>query len=190
MTRFPDLYLMRHGQTEWNALERMQGRLDSPLTALGRKQARRQAALVRNLHPQIGEVARYASAQGRARQTAEIVFAGESFATDHRLVEIDIGDFTGARMQDLVVSHPQIFHGARLDWYDHAPGGEHFSGLETRVRAFLDELTGPALIVTHGITLRMIRAVAMELPISRIGEMPVRQGAVHAVRQGRHQMFE
>lgn len=49
MPDWPDLYLMRHGQTVWNAEGRMQGRLDSPLTPLGEAQARRLAWLVRDL---------------------------------------------------------------------------------------------------------------------------------------------
>ena len=43
---FPDLYILRHGQTEWNAEHRVQGGLDSPLTAQGREEAARQRALL------------------------------------------------------------------------------------------------------------------------------------------------
>ena len=186
MPDYPDLYLMRHGQTVWNAQERMQGRQDSPLTELGRTQARRQAALVRDIVAKTGEIPRYASSLGRAQQTAQIVFEGVPFRSDERLVEIDVGAFTGARMRDLLKSHPHLFGGARLDWYNRVPDGEHFSGLEARVQSFLDELTGPALIVTHGITLRMFRVLAMGWPVSRIAEMPVRQGALHLVSRGVH----
>lgn len=186
MPDWPDLYLMRHGQTEWNALGRMQGRLDSPLTPLGRAQARRQAWLVRDLRG----VARYASTAGRARQTARIAFAGADFICDERLHEIDIGSFAGRLGAELRAEHPALFgRGGDLGWYDHAPGGEHFAGLRARVRDFLRDLPGPALIVTHGITLRMLRAEAMGLPPERLAELPVLQGAVHLVSRGRHRMF-
>ena len=69
MTGLPDLYLMRHGQTVWNAEGRLQGRMDSPLTALGRAQARRQAQLVQGI-----SATRYASTAGRAVETARIVY--------------------------------------------------------------------------------------------------------------------
>ncbi|MDN3711008.1 histidine phosphatase family protein [Paracoccus cavernae] len=69
------------------------------------------------------------------------------------------------------------------------PTGENFSGLEARVRSFLDDLPGPALIVTHGITLRMFRVIAMGLPVSQIAQMPVKQGAVHLVKDGRHSIL-
>lgn len=186
MPDWPDLYLMRHGQTEWNLAGRLQGRLDSPLTALGRAQARRQAWLLRDLP----DLARYASTAGRARQTAQIAFGGAAFTCDERLHEIDIGTLTGWSSDQVRAAHPALFDGGdSLRWYDHAPGGEHFAGLRARVRAFLDELTGPALIVTHGITLRMLRAEAMGLPQARLAEMPVLQGAVHLVSRGRHRMF-
>ncbi|WP_323715578.1 histidine phosphatase family protein [Paracoccus aminovorans] len=183
----PDLYLMRHGQTRWNAEGRLQGRLDSPLTPLGLAQARRQAWLLRDLPDGL---ARYASPAGRAQQTARIAFGGAGFACDERLHEIDIGSFAGRLGAALQAEHPALFgQGGALDWYDHAPGGEHFAGLRARVRAFLRDLSGPAVIVTHGITLRMLRAEAMGLPPERLAEMPVLQGAVHLVSRGRHRMF-
>ena len=183
---WPDLLLMRHGQTVWNAEGRLQGRLDSPLTPLGEAQARRQAWLLRDIMP---DAARHASPAGRARQTARIAFAGRPFRDDPRLREIDIGDFTGKSMAELAAAHPALFAGGGLDWYDRAPGGEHFRGLEARARAFLEDLDGPALVVTHGITLRMLRLVAMGLPLARLGEMPVLQGALHLVSGGRHRVI-
>ncbi|MFC3568583.1 histidine phosphatase family protein [Paracoccus sp. TOH] len=185
MRDWPDLYLMRHGQTEWNVQGRMQGRLDSLLTPLGVMQARRQGWLVRDLRG----LTRHASTAGRAQQTARIVFAGQDFVSDERLHEIDIGDFTGRLWHELRAERPELFAGGGLDWYDRAPQGEHFAGLEARVRSFLQDLTAPALIVTHGITLRMIRLVAMGLPRERLAEMPVAQGALHLVSRGRHRMF-
>ncbi|WP_149766610.1 histidine phosphatase family protein [Paracoccus thiocyanatus] len=185
MPDWPDLYLTRHGQTVWNAEGRMQGRLDSPLTPLGEAQARRLAWLVQDLRG----VARYASTAGRARQTARIAFGEQGFIADERLHEIDIGAFAGRLSSELRLDHPQVFACHGLGWYDRVPGGEHFAGLEARVRSFLKDLPGPALIVTHGITLRMLRAVAMGLPPDRLDEMPVFQGALHLVSRGRHQVF-
>ncbi|MBK4215165.1 histidine phosphatase family protein [Paracoccus caeni] len=181
---YPDLYLMRHGQTLWNAEQRMQGRLDSALTELGKTQA---AALAPLVAPVEGQ--RWASPQGRAMATADLVFAGSDYRTDPRLVEIDVGDFSGHRFDDLRTRHPETFAGDHWAWYDRAPNGEHFAGLEARVRSFLDELQGPAVIVTHGITLRMMRLVAMGRSVAQIGELPLEQGAVHIVRSGQHETW-
>ncbi|MDO5704795.1 MAG: histidine phosphatase family protein [Paracoccus sp. (in: a-proteobacteria)] len=179
----PDLYLMRHGQSEWNAQGRMQGRLDSPLTARGRAQAAHLAGLVAGV-----EGRRMSSPQGRAMETAAIVFGG-GFDTDARLAEIDIGDFSGQLSDDLRAAHPTLFALPCLDWYDHAPGGEGYAGLTARCRAFLDDLTGPAVIVTHGITLRMLRLLAMGRDMADFEDLPVEQGALHVIRSGRHEVW-
>ena len=182
--RYPDLYMMRHGQTVWNAEGRMQGRMNSPLTEFGAEQARRQAWRVREVDLPL----RYASPTGRAQETARIVFGDKDFLSDDRLQEIDVGDFAGKLEADLRRDHPDIFTGGELDWYDRIPGGEDFVALRARAQSFLDDLPGPALIVTHSITLRMIRLVAMGLPLSRFGDMPVVQGALHVVSDGNHRV--
>lgn len=181
---YPDLYLMRHGQTEWNLQERMQGRADSPLTSLGRAQAGQLALQVREVLAGGQQVALYASSQGRAQDTAHIAFDGAPFHSDDRLVEIDVGDFTGARIADLQLSHPHIFTGDGMGWYDRTPNGEDFETLQARVRSFLDELTGPAMIVTHGITLKMLRVVALNLPLSEMKEGNVEQGRIYRIVNG------
>ncbi len=181
---FPDLYLMRHGQTQWNAEGRLQGRLDSPLTALGRAQARRQAELVRTVAG-----GRYSSPQGRAVTTARLVFGAAEFRCDSRLAEIDVGAFSGQLLSEIRPRHPQIFARTGLGWYDLAPGGETLEKLRERARSFLGELDAPALIVTHGITLRMLALVALGWPISRLGDLTVRQGAVHALRKGAYEVW-
>ncbi len=64
-----DLYLVRHGETEWNRLRRIQGLTDIPLNDTGREQARRTGMLL--TRRPIARV--YASPLGRARETAEII---------------------------------------------------------------------------------------------------------------------
>ncbi len=181
---YPELYLMRHGQTEWNAMGRMQGWQDSPLTAKGRAQAELQASIIASRA--VTGFARFSSPLGRARSSAEIIFGGADFVTDARLAEIDIGRFSGELDRDLRAAYPQLFQGGRLDWYDRAPGGEGFAGLRARVRDFLDGLQAPALIVTHGITLHMIRLLALSLPERDMNDMWAAQGVVYHIRDGRH----
>lgn len=184
---FPDLYLMRHGETEWNAEGRMQGHLNSPLTPLGHQQAARQAAIMAPVLA--GDVQRIASPLGRAVQTADIVFAGQPYATDPRFREISVGEFEGRTRPDIEAAFPDLFAATWLGWYDRAPGGERLSDLRARVSEGLSQLTGPTAIVCHGITLRMARLVVLGWPDSRLEEMEVRQGAVHLMQDGRHQML-
>ena len=186
---FPDIYLMRHGQTEWNAAGRMQGHMDSPLTALGLTQAARQGQIMAPVLAADPGIARIASPLGRAVQTAGIVFAGQPFATDPRFREISVGEFEGRTRPDLEAAFPDLFATSWLGWYDRAPGGERLSDLRARVSEGLSALTGPTAIVCHGITLRMARLIVLGWPDTRLEEMEVRQGAVHLMRDGTHQML-
>lgn len=173
MTGMPDLYLMRHGQTHWNAAGRLQGALDSPLTELGVAQARRQAQLVRDI-----DAMRFSSPQGRAMQTAAIVFKDQSWQSDPRLAEIGIGSFAGCDVAELRARHPAIFQHGNLAWYDHCPGGEGLTALRMRCRDFLDHLTEPAMVVTHGVTLAMLLSVRTGRDFADLDSRCMRQGGV------------
>lgn len=189
MRDWPDLWVMRHGQTEWNAERRMQGHQDSPLTALGCEQAARQAALMSDILASHQHVELIASPLGRAVQTADIVFGARPYRLDHRFQEISVGVFEGRTRSELEASFPDLFGLSWLGWYDRAPGGERLSDLRARVTEGLSALTGPTAIVCHGITLRMIRLVVLGWSDDRLEEMEVRQGAVHLLRKGQHEML-
>lgn len=189
MRDWPDLWLMRHGQTEWNAAGRMQGHLDSPLTALGRQQARRQAAIMAPILEARTDIALISSPLGRAFETANIVFGDRPFQLQPDFREISVGAFEGRTRPELEAEFPDLFSKSWLGWYDLAPEGEGIERLRERVSAGLSALTGPAAIVCHGITLRMIRLIVLGWTNDRLEEMEVRQGAVHLIRAGEHEML-
>jgi broad specificity phosphatase PhoE len=89
------IYLARHGQTEWNVAGRRQGRLDSPLTNLGLKQADRNAELL----SAEGIDAVFTSPLGRAQRTASIIGSrlGLTVTVLDDLAEIDHGLWSGLR---------------------------------------------------------------------------------------------
>ena len=105
---FPDIYVLWHGQTEWNLAGRHQGQLDSPLTALGRQQAARQGVILRDVLRHHKNVAGYVSPLGRARETAEIALTGLDIQTrvDARLSEIAFGDWEGLTLADIEKGWP------------------------------------------------------------------------------------
>ena len=184
--RLPDLYLMRHGETEWNRARRMQGWCDSPLTALGRTQARQQGAALAALGVADAEV--WVSPLGRAVTTAELALPDRDPATfirDDRLREIFVGQWQGMTRADIEAEAPAAFEGTGfLGWYDFAPGGEGFAGLEARCRAFLASLERPALVFTHGITSRMLRLIALGLDCRDLEAVPGGQGVIHVISDG------
>ncbi|SLN11714.1 histidine phosphatase family protein [Pseudooctadecabacter jejudonensis] len=167
--RYPDLYILRHGQTEWNAENRMQGWLNSPLTPKGEMDAARQGEILRSRDLSGFEF--WSSPSGRAVQTAAIACArlADSIHTDIRLREIGVGDWSARLRDELPMPDgPDPY----MQQYAMAPNGEGFEALQTRAQAFLDDLTGPAVIITHGITSRAIRSII-------VGEGALAKPSVH-----------
>lgn len=183
----PEIFLLRHGQTEWNREGRMQGSLDSPLTELGRAQARAQGLALAAAGVDGASIDVFVSPQGRARATAEIVIAqiGGKPIVDARLAEIRVGLFEGRTRAENAASHPHLFEvDGDLDWYRHVPRGEPFEDFVGRAGSFLAELEAPAVVVSHGITSRVMRALMLGRPGEDFGDMPGGQGIVHHCRPG------
>ncbi len=184
----PPLYILRHGQTDWNATGRMQGRLDSNLTDLGRAQAQAQHAILQTCdltgHRAI------TSPQGRAFHTASIALGGlvDGIETDAALSEIGLGGWAGRSRDALLAEVPQARDA--FDLYEYAPGGEGFSALRARCTAFLGTLSGPAVLVTHGITSRMLRLILLDRPTEDLRDIGGGQGVVYHIDGARQTRLE
>ncbi len=148
----------------------MQGALNAPLTPLGETQAARQLEILRSQNLQGFRF--MASPQGRAVQTAGIALAGiaDMIHTDERLREIGVGEWAGRQRDELPwrddVPDPFIAQ------YEAAPGGEGLAAVRLRAEAFLADLTGPSVLVTHGITSRILRTIV-------VGEQAIGQATIH-----------
>ena len=182
---YPEIYVLRHGETLWNAQGRMQGGLNSPLTTVGKEHAARQAEILTAVD--LNRFAVLCSPQGRAFETAAIALARQvdNIQTDVRLREIEVGEWQGRVRSELTV--PGEFEDTpdgALELYERAPGGEGFVALEVRCREFMDNLQGPSVLVTHGITSRMIRAIVLGLGGAGMSEMPGGQGVVYHLKDG------
>ncbi|RVT99445.1 histidine phosphatase family protein [Rhodovarius crocodyli] len=146
-------WFLRHGETDWNAEGRSQGRTDIPLNAVGRAQADRAA---RTLAP-ITIRTIVASPLSRALVTAQTVAATLKLpvSTDIDLQEVGFGEQEGLPMGDWY-----------QDWTDGLmtpPGGESFQALRDRTVAAINRATalpGPVLVVAHGALWRAFRAEA------------------------------
>ena len=151
MQAWPETYILRHGQTEWNAQHRIQGGFDSPLTELGRHQALQQRNILGRRD--LAQFCAFSSPQGRAFATAGLAVVGQlhDIRTDDRLVEIRVGEYEGRIRQELPGgANADFTEESALHLYDKAPGGEGFLFLFGRTepfdRATLDRLYpgGPA----------------------------------------------
>lgn len=179
----PDIFILRHGETVWNRSGRFQGRQDSPLTEAGRRQALRQRDILtaNGIRPDLI----FCSPQGRARQTAGLVFGDRGdIRLDARLQEIDFGLWEGLTRDE--VRQQTGDPGADGLWQFDSPGGEDFAGISRRVAHFLNDLQGPAVIVTHGTTSQVMRGVCMGLGPAELLTLPKDQGCVYLMSAGRH----
>lgn len=162
-----DLYLLRHGETEWNAEQRVMGRRPVPLSAVGRGQVAGLAADLRGL----GGLLVWSSPQRRARETAaiaaELAGAGPP-QVDEDLAEVAYGDWEGRRFADLVAE--PAFRAHFLDpLHARAPGGgESLAEVDARVARAVARILAaaagrPALLVSHGDPLRLVVLRALGL---------------------------
>jgi len=148
------LVLVRHGQSTWNREHRIQGQLDPPLAAEGRRQAELLGARLagRNF------AAHYASDLKRAFETADIIGSRIGLAPrpEPSLREIFLGEWEGLRTDEIAARYPDAW--ARWveepDW-DVVPGGEGESAFDARVARAVDDIFqrhphGDVLVVTHG----------------------------------------
>ena len=138
---------LRHGPTEWNALGRIQGHTDIPLSAEGMEKMR---ALT--LPEEFAAARAYASPMRRARQTAEALGLAEPIL-DARLMEQNWGQWEGMNRAEILTRHgADIFQRAGIAAQFQPPGGESTQALHDRVASFLTEIARDptaAVIVAH-----------------------------------------
>jgi len=157
MTALNELWLARHGETEWSLSGRHTGRTDIPLTARGERQA---AALGERLRGCSFALV-LASPLERARRTAELAGFGDVLAFDDDLMEVDYGEYEGRTTAEI--------HRARPDWdlwRDGCPGGETIAEAAARaerVIARIRAVDGPVLLVGHGHLTRTLASRALTL---------------------------
>lgn len=162
------VYLVRHGETEWNAVRRIQGQSDSPLTAKGEQQAHWVGK--RMSHEGITHV--ITSDLGRARHTAQIIAdaCGCDVVLDARLRELHMG-ILEERLIDSLTQPEEQWRKQMIDGTAEAriPQGESMGELGKRMRAALDNCLmlppgSKPLIVSHGIALGCLINTVLGLP--------------------------
>lgn len=182
----PEICVIRHGETEWNRAGRMQGGLDSPLTDLGRAQSRAMARALREVGVLAGVWSALTSPQGRAVETARLALMtlGMQALPEPDLREIAMGDWAGLSRAEITNGWPGPQDEHFLETYARAPGGEGFDALWDRVGRVLSGLTGPTVIVTHGMTSRFLRTRALGWDLDRLDVVQGGQGVLFHIRDG------
>ena len=167
------LWLIRHGQSTWNAQRRLQGRADPPLSELGRWQAKRVAAALAAQveHP----LALYSSDQRRAMETAEPIAERLHLPIrpDPRLREHDMGEATGHTWEEVLEKYPHLLEidAAGKSVLPHLPGAEPPESARARITECFDEIiarhgaeSGDVIVIAHGGVFRTYLGHILGLP--------------------------
>lgn len=168
-----ELWLVRHGQTDWNLQGRYQGQADQPLNATGLAQAQ---AIARQLSVGPSFQAIYSSDLRRAAHTAEVIAGALQLPVymDARLREIDQGEWQGRLVSELATIYSTVWAGRDLDpVHSRPPGGESVAEVAARVRAAADDIarafpSDRILVVSHGLALATLIARGRGLPLDQV----------------------
>ena len=157
------IYVVRHGQTDYNAEMRFQGRMDIPLNELGKEQARGNGRALKEL---IGDKADefdfVSSPLGRTRQTMELIrseigLETSDYRLDDRLVEISFGDWEGFSINELETKFPDHYAEREKDKWNFTPPGdltENYDLVSQRIAPYLKSIDKPTICVCHGGVIR------------------------------------
>jgi broad specificity phosphatase PhoE len=190
----PTLYYIRHGETEWNAVGRLQGTQDVPLNDLGRQQAAHVGGVLAGLFARDGRdkfsLPFVASPLQRARATMELVrstlnLPPHDYAIDDRLREIAYGEWEGSTLAQAQARDPERFARRLADkWNVSAPGGDSYAAVQARVSDWYDTLRVDTVAVAHGGTARALMvALGLETEQSA-ADLLIEQGAVYVFGDG------
>lgn len=170
------VYLTRHGQTEWNVQQRMQGHQDSPLTPLGVQQAEWLGKGLQEVHLD----AVYASSSPRTLRTAEIILGERKIPVTacDEFKELCMGSWEGCESPALKLAEPEQF---RYFWEDPekfgVEGSETFAQVQERALNRLQEIISThegqtVLIVTHTVVIKVLMAYFEARPMNKLWELP------------------
>lgn len=182
--RLPLIYFSRHGQTDWNVINRIQGSIDTDINAVGRQQASGNGQKLQALIG--GKAAEFqfvASPMRRTRETMERIRAAmglepAAYATDALLREICFGDWQGLQQEEIIAKEPQAFAERQRDKWHFLPAGigaESYQMLAERAYLWLDAVRQKTVCVTHGGWLRTI--------LHRFGGLPQQEAANSMIPQ-------
>lgn len=155
-----NIFLVRHGETEWNSLKKLNSRTDTSLSKNGEEQVKK---LSKSLsHIKFDYV--FSSPLLRAQQTAKLICKDIKIITSKNLIEADFGDFEGCSAESLERNNPlSVFNkwrnGEKLSTdYNLEP----LNVVSERANNFLindlQDLSGNILVTSHGYLIRVLLA--------------------------------
>ena len=164
-----EIILIRHGETEWNSQQRMQGHSNSDLSSVGQAQIQALGQWMKNVPFDII----YSSDSLRAKQTAEAItqFSGHELKIDLRLREKNLGVFEGLTSEEARERHPEVFRLFKTAGSKYViDEGESTQQLQDRALEIVDEIRikhpeERVLLVTHGGFIRVVMKHSLGLSL-------------------------
>ncbi len=180
------IYLVRHGETKWNAEGRIQGHTDIELSDRGREQARAIARRLSGFHFDVA----YSSDMSRTRDTA-LTILGERVTPLYSVPELreyNKGVFEGLTAEEYREKHPHLYEASLVNDPDFAPpGGETIRQCQGRLSRFIKTLRcshpeGNVLIVGHGGSLRSGIVALLDFPLEANWKFVMHNCALSIIR--------
>ena len=164
-----EIILIRHGETEWNSQQRMQGHSNSDLSSVGQAQIQALGLWMKNVP--FDHI--YSSDSLRAKQTAEAItqFSGHELKIDLRLREKNLGVFEGLTSEEARERHPEVFRLFKTAGSKYViDEGESTQQLQDRALEIVDEIRikhpeERVLLVTHGGFIRVVMKHSLGLSL-------------------------
>jgi broad specificity phosphatase PhoE len=185
----PVIYYVRHGLTDWNVEQRLQGRHDVPLNVEGCAQAVRCGEILQELFLRDGRVPEsfdyVSSPLARARKTMEIMrttlgLAPAGYAIEERLVEIAFGEWEGLSYADVLERDKDVVARRESDkWGFMPPGGESYAQVTVRIADWYETVGRDTVVAAHGGTARALVAYLKLAPPQDATHYSIEQGVVY-----------
>jgi phosphoserine phosphatase len=180
------IYLVRHGETEWNRVRRFQGRSNLPLNKEGKKQVKALALALKNK-----PFAIHTSPLIRTLETARLIkvfHPSIPIFEEKGLIEMDLGEFDGIKAQDWAEQYPDF----RKAWNENPasvkmPGGESLKEVQVRAKHTLERITRiyppdtTILISSHNFVNLTILCDLLEIPLCRFRELRQENAAFNVI---------
>ena len=184
------LYFARHGETEANVEHRFQGRNDTPLTARGRIQAQMIAAILAGCIKDKHVPHFVSSPLPRTRTTTEMILDAlglpRVYDTDARLMEIDLGSWSGLTDAEARALDPAMWDKRVHDkWNVRVPGGgENYAMVADRLIDWAKELDRDTVAISHGAATRILRGLFQGLSWEEMSNLDERQDCLFRYEAG------
>jgi broad specificity phosphatase PhoE len=178
------LYLIRHGETDWNAEGRLQGGRDVPLNDVGRVQAGEAGLKLLELEPMVEDLDYLCSPMSRARETMELLrgqigLHPTAYKLDERLRELTFGEWEGKTWREVRKDDPErARQREKAKWSFPPPEGESYQMLMERVMPVFAGLTRPTVVISHGGVMRAALVGFGLEPPARAESLDIWQGRV------------